>query len=140
MICEIGERESRELLRKLNIGRLGCCEEKAPYVVPVNYYFDGESVYIHSLPGRKIEIMRGNPRACLQVDEIEDAYNWRSVIAFGWFEEIGDSSERDRVMAAMIERLPNLTPVESKIRESMSETIIFRIRIERITGVSERWQ
>jgi hypothetical protein len=139
MISEIGYRESRELLRDQNIGRLGCCSEGMPYVIPVNYFFDGEDIYIHSMPGRKIQVMRANPHVCLQVDEIEDTFNWLSVIAFGLFEEVYDTTERDRILAAMFQRLPHMTPVESIVRDSMSEVIVFRIRIERITGVSEHW-
>jgi len=139
MISEIGYRESREFLRDQNIGRLGCCRESKPYVIPVNYFFDGEDIYIHSMPGRKIEIMRANPHVCLQVDEIEDTFNWRSVIAFGWFEEVHDATERDRIMAAMFQRFPYMTPVESIATDLMSEVVVFRIRIERITGISEHW-
>ena len=139
MICEIGEPESRELLREQRLGRLGCCDNSEPYVVPVNYHFDGESIYIHSLPGRKINVMRANPQVCLQVDKIEDAYNWRSVIAFGWFEEVSDSTERDRILIELFKNLPHLTPVESKVKERMSEIIVFRIRIDHTSGVAERW-
>ncbi|HEX5081513.1 MAG TPA: pyridoxamine 5'-phosphate oxidase family protein [Blastocatellia bacterium] len=139
MISEIGYREARELLLNQNIGRLGCCHHDMPYVVPVNYFFDGEAIYIHSMPGRKIQIMRANPYVCLQVDEIKDSFNWLSVIAFGQFEEVYDTAERDRIMAAMFQRFPYLTPVESKAREGLSDVIVFRIRIERITGVSEHW-
>jgi uncharacterized protein len=139
MISEIGYRESRELLRNQNIGRLGCCINNLPYVIPVNYFFDGEDIYIHSLPGRKIQTMRANPYVCLQVDEIEDTFNWLSVIVFGRFEEVYDTAERDRMLAAMFQRIPRLTPVESKARETLSDVIVFRIRIERITGVSEHW-
>lgn len=63
MIREITEKESRELLRVLTTGRLGGCDDKEPYIVRVNYYFDGETIYVHLLPGRKIEIMR--QPACL---------------------------------------------------------------------------
>ena len=59
------------LLRNQNIERLGCCRESLPYVVPVNYFFDGEDIYIHSTPGHKIQIMRANPYVCLHVDEVE---------------------------------------------------------------------
>jgi nitroimidazol reductase NimA-like FMN-containing flavoprotein (pyridoxamine 5'-phosphate oxidase superfamily) len=139
MISEIGYREARELLRDQNIGRLGCCSESMPYVIPVNYFFDGEDIYIHSMPGRKIQIMRANSYVCLQVDEIEDTFNWLSVIAFGRYDEIHDTTERDRILSAMFQRFPHLTPVESKAMDSMSEVIVFRIRIERITGVGEHW-
>ena len=104
MISEIGYRESRELLRNQNIGRLGCCRGSMPYVIPVNYFFDGEDIYIHSMPGRKIQIMRANPHVCLHVDEIEDTFNWLSVIAFGLFEEVYDTTERDRILAAMFQK------------------------------------
>jgi nitroimidazol reductase NimA-like FMN-containing flavoprotein (pyridoxamine 5'-phosphate oxidase superfamily) len=73
------------------------------------------------------------------VDEIEDTFNWLSVIAFGQFEEVYDTTERDRILAEMFQRFPYLTPVESKAGDSMSDVIVFRIRIERVTGVSERW-
>jgi nitroimidazol reductase NimA-like FMN-containing flavoprotein (pyridoxamine 5'-phosphate oxidase superfamily) len=139
MISELGDIESRELLHRQTLGHLGCCEENTPYVIPINYYFDGDHIYVHSLPGRKIRTMRANPRVCLQVDEITDAYNWHSVIAFGSFEELVDQAEREHMLSAMFRHLPHLTPVESKIRSSISETIVFRIRIERISGVTEGW-
>jgi uncharacterized protein len=139
MIDVLGMKESRELLNEKRIGRLGCCVEGEPYVVPINYLFDGECVYIHSLPGRKINALRNNPCACLQVDEIEDAYNWRSVIVYGNYEEITDADERERVLANIFQHLPHLTPVESRMTRGTSQTIVFRLRVHMITGVYEKW-
>src|SRR5437870_7028643 len=59
------------------------------------YDTDDERIYSHSLPGRKINALRSHPRACLQVDEMTDDLHWRSVIAFGNFEEIDDNLEFD---------------------------------------------
>ena len=78
---KLGDADSLVILRDGALGRLGCIADEGPYVVPVNYFFDGSDIYIHSLPGRKINAMRANPRVCLQVDEIKDSYHWRSVIA-----------------------------------------------------------
>ena len=139
MISVLGERESRELLREKQYGRLGCCADGEPYVVPINYLFDGDCVYIHSLPGRKINALRSNPRACLQVDEVEDAYNWRSVIVYGHYEEITNEEEHERVLADLFKHLPHLTPVESKLTKGLSQMIVFRLRVNRITGVYEKW-
>ena len=94
MIKSLNQDQSLELLRKERIGRLGCISEGEPYVVPVNYVFDGECAYLHSLPGQKIEAMRSEPRVCLQVDEIEDELNWKSVLAYGTYEEITNRRER----------------------------------------------
>src|SRR5262245_44534898 len=97
MISRMGETESRALLSEKITGRLGCSDRDKPYVIPVNYLFDGECIYVHALPGRKINVLRANPNACLQVDEIKDSYNWRSVIAFGHYEEIVNENERELI-------------------------------------------
>jgi nitroimidazol reductase NimA-like FMN-containing flavoprotein (pyridoxamine 5'-phosphate oxidase superfamily) len=139
MINQLGERESRALLKQGIIGRLGCSENGKPYVVPVYYLFDDDYVYLHSLSGHKIDVLRANPNACLQVDEIEDDYHWRSVIAFGFYEEVNDEDERERILVRLFRRLPHLTPVESRIKDSMRQAIVFRLRITEITGVYESW-
>ncbi len=139
MIKQMGEREARELLQKEALGRLGCNIEDAPYVLPINYIFEDDNVYIHSLPGLKIDAMRENPRVCLQVDEIKDAYHWRSVIAWGDFEEITDEQEKEAALVKLFKRLPHLTPVESRMAKTPVQSIVFRIRIEKITGVFENW-
>ena len=126
-------------MRNENLGRLGCIADEKPYVVPVNYFFDGKDIYIHSLPGKKINALRDNPRVCLQVDEISDAYHWRSVIAFGNYEEVFDEQARENILSKLFTRLPHLTPVESKLANGLKQTIVFRILVDEITGVSEDW-
>ena len=139
MITRLSRDESLALLRGARMGRLGCVAEGYPYVVPVNFVFDGESAVSHSLPGRKIEAMRENPRVCLQVDDIEDQLNWRSVIAYGTYEEITNNSERASAMNLLLSLFPKLTPVESLIAEDAGAPapVVFRVRIDRMTGVRE---
>ena len=135
----LSEDEGRALLGACGIGRLGCVDNGEPYVVPINYVFDEGSIYSHSLSGRKIEALRAHRRACLQVDEIESDFRWRSVIAFGNFEEIRVPSERRSILGKLLARFPLLTPVESVMAPDTTEpnSVVFRIRIDRITGVSE---
>ncbi|WP_307147832.1 pyridoxamine 5'-phosphate oxidase family protein [Rhizobium tibeticum] len=52
------ERESRELLARGHVGHLACVHENRPYVVPVNYAFDAERLYVFSLAGQKIDWLR----------------------------------------------------------------------------------
>ena len=139
MITELNDEQTRELLRNGRIARLGCCTDGEPYIVPVSYLYDGEFMLVHSLPGRKITMMRENPRVCLQVDEITDDFDWRSVLVFGRYEEITDRSECSRIISLLLTRYPRLTPVETFILEDSTAPapIIFRIRIERLTGICE---
>ena len=133
------ENEGRDLLTSARIGRLGCVDDGEPYVVPINYFFEDGLVYSHSLPGHKIEILRSHPRACLQVDDIENDFSWRSAIAYGDFEEIHEPSERRAILRKLLTHFPLLTPVESTMAHDASapDSVVFRLRINRITGMGE---
>ena len=139
MTRTLSEVEARNLIADGKLGRLGCVVNSEPYVVPINYVFEDGSIYSHSLPGRKIEVLRAHPRACLQVDEIENDFSWRSVIAYGNFEEIRVPSDRSSILGKLFARFPQLTPVESVMAQDAGapDSVVFRIRIDRITGVAE---
>ena len=139
MVSTLKREDSLALLGRARVGRLGCIAGGEPYVVPVNYVLEGDSVLSHSLPGRKIEAMRENPRVCLQVDEVRDSLHWESVLAYGTFEELREPSERARAMNLLLSLFPHLTPVESLMAADADAPapIAFRIRLERVTGLSE---
>jgi uncharacterized protein len=139
LITALSASESHELLRSGRIARLGCVVDGEPYVVPVNYFIEGEYAYVHSLPGRKIEALRAHPRACLQLDEIKDYVDWHSVLAYGTYEEIKSPDERARVLNAFSKHFPLLTPVESTVIQDATPPAIiaFRLRLDSVTGVKE---
>ena len=139
MIKTLNEADARKLFEIGKVARLGCIVNGEPYVVPINCLLEGHFVYSHSLNGLKISALRENPRACVQVDEIESELSWRSAIAFGKFEEIVSADERAEVLNKLFKVFPMLTPVESTIAHDglAQEVIVFRIRIERLTAVAE---
>src|SRR5918999_5538931 len=99
IIRELPTEEIEALLRTAIVGRIACCGHGAagdgrPYLVPLAYGYDGESVYAHSGPGRKLDLMRAEPRVTFEVDEATASDRWRSVIAEGTFEEITDQLQR----------------------------------------------
>jgi nitroimidazol reductase NimA-like FMN-containing flavoprotein (pyridoxamine 5'-phosphate oxidase superfamily) len=139
MITRLSQGEARELLQSSHIGRLGCIVEGDPYVVPVNFIFEDDSVYIHTLPGLKVEAMRAYPRVCLQVDRIESDSHWKSVIAYGNFEEIESATERALILERLLSRFPLMTPVESAIAQDAAppNVIVFCIRVDKLTALGE---
>jgi uncharacterized protein len=139
MIRKMSREESQQLLKRGRLARLGCIAHDEPYIVPVNYILEEGSAYIHSLPGRKISAMRNHSRVCLQVDEIESEYIWKSVLAFGEFEELTDISEREPILKRFYLLFPKLTPVESAIAQDAEppSIIVFRIKIDAISGICE---
>ncbi len=88
------------LLRSAMVGRIACCAhgDSRPYLVPIPFGYDGESVYSISGPGRKLDIMREQPAVAFEVDVAEAEDRWQSVVADGEFEEITDPDERRRAI------------------------------------------
>jgi nitroimidazol reductase NimA-like FMN-containing flavoprotein (pyridoxamine 5'-phosphate oxidase superfamily) len=139
VIKVLSETEALQLIERGKVGRLGCIDQGEPYVVPLNYFLEDGALYSHSLPGKKITAMKANPRVCLQVDQMEDELHWSSAIAFGNFHEIHDAQERRNVLGKLLSSFSRLTPVESLIAQDAAapDSIVFRIVIDRITGVEE---
>src|SRR5262245_52704216 len=99
-----------ELLRTAIVGRIACCGHGSagdgrPYLVPLAYGYDGDAIYAHSGPGRKLDLMRAEPRVTFEVDEAHAADRWRSVIAEGTFEEILESDQRSRALRVIFPEL-----------------------------------
>jgi uncharacterized protein len=56
--AKLRDTDALAILREGKLGRPGCIAAGWPYVVPVNYFFDGKDFYIHTLPGKKLDAMR----------------------------------------------------------------------------------
>ena len=141
MIVEIAKQEAESLIATKNFGHLGCVLETGePYVVPVNYLFKDNYFYVHSAPGLKIDSLRANKKACMQIDEIAHSFEWRSAIAIGEFEEIKDETEKQEIIQELASKLKDLTPVETVHHGDgvPKDVILFRIKIEKLSGRAER--
>src|SRR6266542_2301801 len=104
MIDILSNDQIEEVLKKHFVGRIGCHNDDDIYVVPVSYAYDGKYVYVRSFEGKKLEMMRKDPKVCFQVDDMQNMANWRSVIAWGEFEELSDMTERNKALRLLIER------------------------------------
>ena len=148
MLGELSEKQVEDILKRQVTGRLGCCARDMVYVVPINYIYKDGTIYTHSGPGKKIEMMRENPNVCFEVDEIESIFRWKSVIAWGRFEEITDIDEKQQVMQGIIHRIMPLadqpanhpshgiTANEYDIGTTV-ELIVYKIKITKKTGKFE---
>ncbi|MDQ3044671.1 MAG: pyridoxamine 5'-phosphate oxidase family protein, partial [Chloroflexota bacterium] len=90
---------------------------------------DGEAIYAHSGPGRKLRLMRAQPLVSFEVDTAEAPDRWRSAIAEGVYEEITDPAAREKALAIIYPDgpLPALGP----------ETVVYRLRLTAKSGRRE---
>jgi nitroimidazol reductase NimA-like FMN-containing flavoprotein (pyridoxamine 5'-phosphate oxidase superfamily) len=101
------------LLERASIGHLGCAREGRPYVVPMNYAYDGKDLYFFTTKGMKTQFIEANPQVCLQVEEVIDSSHWRSVMVIGHAERLTRSEDTQRAMQLIVARNPTLTPAIS---------------------------
>ena len=103
---ELDRDEIEEFLRGQRIARLGCHAGGETYVVPVIYAYDDDlrAVVTVTQEGRKVAMLRENPRVCVEVDEYDTdgRGSWRSVIAYG--SRRGARRRRDRSGAVPTQR------------------------------------
>ena len=141
MLGELTAAQCEEVLRAAVIARIGCLSDGRIYVVPVTYVYDGTYVYGHAMDGAKLRAMRANPHVCVEVEQVDDLSNWRSVIAWGTFEEC-DGPDWDAGLAMLAERImPLLTlpanqpPPDLSVLRSGS---VYRIKLDVKTGRFEQ--
>lgn len=137
-IREMTDRDAIDLLAKAGYGHLGCSLGDRPYVVPIQYVYDNSFVFMYTNDGKKAEILRSNPHVCLQVEEVVDNGNWRSIVADGTAEQVTNHTEAEAIIQLMNSRITTPTPamgitwVNNWI--SAKKEMIFKIRIEHLSG------
>jgi hypothetical protein len=105
MLGILNEQEIIALLSKQVTGYLACSLNDESYLVPVNYVYKDNVIYAHSGPGKKIGIMRKNPKVCFAVTEIESIFRWKSVVCQGVFKEITNPDEKQQFMQLLTHRI-----------------------------------
>lgn len=148
MFGVLNESEIEDVLHNSVVGRIGCHADAVTYVVPVSYAYDGTNVYVHTLEGMKLSIMRKNPNVCFQADSMPTMANWKSVIAWGEFEELTDEGARALAVKKLLaRRLPLASSETTHLSQTWPFTpedltdikgIVFRIRLTRKTGRFEK--
>jgi nitroimidazol reductase NimA-like FMN-containing flavoprotein (pyridoxamine 5'-phosphate oxidase superfamily) len=136
--------EIDSLVKSQLIGRIGCHNEEMVYVVPISYAYDGEKIYCHTQEGMKVKMMRENPNVCFEVDILENMSSWKSVIAWGTFEEIIDAEQRAKALKVLLNRAyPFINIKKMQLGEhwpfipadlNSIKGIVFAIKIKEKTG------
>lgn len=135
MVGLLTDDEIDAMLFRLHIGRLACSANDRPYVTPINYCYDGVFIVGWSMAGRKIAVLREQPLACFEIDEVDGDAGWRSVIVEGVYEEVVD--ERAKRDALRLLGASAGGPV-SRSLSAAGQLVVFRLRPTEKSGRFER--
>ena len=145
----MNKQEIDEFLQEALIGRLGTTNKDQPYVVPINFVYDAESVFFHSkLKGLKINNIRDNKKVCFEIDELKEIISAeracdftvrsRSVIIFGTTVLIDSITEKMRILNKIMKKYSPGVPKHFNKSEVQS-LVIVEIKIESINGKKKNW-
>ena len=122
-------------------------EDGSPYCVPVNIVRDGNRIYFHSATvGKKAIALRMNPRVCINcvtnAEVVQSSYTtlFDSATLFGTVQEVEDTEERLEAMRKIcLRHAPDhMERFEASIARSFTNTAIWRVTVESITGKRNR--
>lgn len=149
MTGTLSDEQVKNLLTSQVQGRLACTDGKKPYIVPVNYYYDGEFIYGQTNEGKKLRILRKNPNVCFEVGVMTDNKNWQSVLLYGKFEELGGkkatkAKESLYNSAFYLMSGSSIHPHEHEVSGKLDDSnrkkaFMYRINIKKITGRFEKF-
>ncbi len=109
MLGQLTPTEIEQLLHHAWIARLGLVDGDRAYVVPVTYAYDGVALFAHSNDGRKLRLLRRGGPVCVEVDAAESLDEWRSVIAYGRFEELHGAAAHE-ALQRLVARFSTMAP------------------------------
>ena len=138
VIPELADDECRSVLRRNHLARIACARRDQPYVVPIQFDFDGEHLYFFATLGQKIIWMRDNHRVCVEVEDVDDKFHWCTVLVFGQYEELrgAEHEEAKRHAQQLFSRRDEWwQPGAARFPGPEHHVpVVFRVRPDRITG------
>jgi nitroimidazol reductase NimA-like FMN-containing flavoprotein (pyridoxamine 5'-phosphate oxidase superfamily) len=141
---EIAEKSAIEaIITKSLVCRIALSDDNFPYIVPLCFGYKDKVLYFHgSQKGKKIDIIKKNPKVCFEFDtntkivKAEDACRWtmryQSVIGFGKAVFLEDTEEKRKALDIIMSQYSDGT---FEYNDSiLKKTFVIKVEIESMTG------
>lgn len=90
--------ECLSLLSTCRLGRIGLTSGALPIILPINFYFDGERILMHTGPGTKLAAATRDTVVAFEVDQVDRLWHtgW-SVLVTGIAHHVTDRDDLERI-------------------------------------------
>jgi nitroimidazol reductase NimA-like FMN-containing flavoprotein (pyridoxamine 5'-phosphate oxidase superfamily) len=142
---EIESREEMdEIIRGSQVCRIAMAMDNMPYILPVSFGYDGESIYIHTAKeGKKIVYFTNNNNICFEFERNVNLYrdpmnickwtfSYESVVGIGKIYELESSKAKENGMSKIISQYSGKERVFGE--EKLCNIRVWKIEIISITG------
>ena len=140
--------EIAAILDQAQVCRLALSDGERPYVVPLCFARQEQRIYLHSAAkGRKIDLLKRNPRVCIEVDRLlglkpgESACSfglyYESVVGFGTAIVVQDETEKRTALELLCRRygVPGQMAFSDK---ALAGTMVLRVEFDQISAKRSR--
>jgi nitroimidazol reductase NimA-like FMN-containing flavoprotein (pyridoxamine 5'-phosphate oxidase superfamily) len=136
-----------QIISRCKVCRIALCDEGQPYVLPLNFGYDGKYLYFHSAnDGKKIEIINKNNRIGFEFDifheiiKAESPCKWgakyESVVGTGIIEFIESHKEKTTALECILSQYGGSFN-QFKL-SNISSVSVFRVNIVSISGKEKK--
>jgi nitroimidazol reductase NimA-like FMN-containing flavoprotein (pyridoxamine 5'-phosphate oxidase superfamily) len=134
----------RRILGRATQCRVAMVDGSEPYLVTMNCGWDGEHLLLHgAIQGRKLDILRANPRVCVEVDEDiqlvrgatgeECTANYVSVVGTGTVSFVLDSSAKTRDLNVILCQCHPGVPEQVFPDEDLSRVAVLEVQFDHLS-------
>ena len=112
MFRDLDAVETRELLARNHVGRIAYSFRNRVDIEPISYVYGEGALYMRTAPGSKLVTLAHAPWVAFEVDEVNGAFDWRSVVVHGTVYLVprtGSSAVKENYLHA-VKRLRELMP------------------------------
>ena len=133
-----------EILSKSEVCRIAIMDGDRPYIVPLNYGYHDNAIYIHSAPlGKKIDLLKINNKVCFEIEYVAEIFKselpcdwgtkYRSVIGYGSIDFVTDFEQKKEGLDILMAQYGKKDHNSFKDKQ-VEFIVILKLNIDEVTG------
>lgn len=133
-ISKLGVVACKAILARNHVGRLAYAFHDAVNIVPLHYAYKDGWLYGRT-SGEKLATLHHQRWVAFEVDEIEDWFEWRSVVVHGALYQLTEDLADPELREHAVEVLRQFMPATFTDQDPVPfRTMLFRIHVDSMTG------
>lgn len=133
------------VINNATVCRIGLVKDDRPYVIPLNFGFDGRNIYFHSArSGEKVEILKMNNHICIEFEqdisiiESEKPCDWSArfltIVVHGTAELVVDLVQKRYGLVQILEHYKSGVGEYPFTDDEIKPVLVYKVMIEEIIG------
>ncbi len=133
-----------DIIRRSITCRLAMCLDDMPYVVPLSFGYENNTLYFHcAREGRKLDILRENSNVCFEFDIDQEiilaegacrgSVKYKSVVGHGKATIIDNDESKRHGLNIIMRQYANQESFQFDDK-SVADCLVIKVNIESITG------